>query len=142
MNLIEQFKTIYDVVKETKKALTINKRLTINEYNYAKEHHEKFDKLCRKTLKKLNKLTTFNGNITKKDIQDQLNDINCEIKPHRRHLEACYQDLNTRYDHYIRNGGHALKEIDEFLHTTSSNTPHYRQLTNTIKLIKMALEAK
>lgn len=141
MNLIEQFKTIYDIVKETRKALTINKRLTINEYNYAKEHHEKFDKLCRKTLKKLNKLPS-NKTLTKKDIQNQLDSIECEIKPHRRHLEACYQDLNTRYDHYIQNGGHTLEEIDEFLHTTSSNTPHYRQLMNTIKLIQMTLNAQ
>ena len=142
MKLIENLKTICDIVKETKKTLTLNKRRVINDYNYAKEHHKKFDKLCRKALKKLNKLTTFNGNITKKDIQDQLDSIECDIKPHRRHLEACYQDLDTRYDHYIRNGGHTLEEIDEFLHTTTSNTPHYGQLTNTIKLIKMALEAK
>ena len=142
MNLIEQFKTICDIVKETKKTLTLNKRHVINDYNYAKEHHKKFDKLCRKALKKLNKLTTFNGNITKKDIQNQLNDINCEIKPHRLHLEACYRDLDTSYDHYIRSGGHALEEIDKFLHTTTSNTPHYRQLMNTIKLIQMALNAQ
>ena len=142
MKLIEKFKTICDIIQETKKTLTINKRPAIKDYNHTKEHNQNFHKLCRKALKKLNKLTTFNENITKKNIQDQLHDIECEIKPHKLHLEACYRDLDTSYDHYIQSGGHTLEEIDEFLYKTKSNTPKYRQLEQTIKLIKIALEAK
>lgn len=141
MKLIENLKTAYDILKETKKQLTRIKRLTIQEYNYAKQHNNEFDILCQTKLEKLNKLATLNRNLAKKDIYNQLNDIECEIKPHKLHLEACYKDLDTSYHHYIQSGGHALEEIDEFLHTTTSNTPHYRQLTNTIKLIQMALNA-
>ena len=41
MKLIEQFKTICDIIKETKKTLTLNKRRVIDDYNYTKEHHKK-----------------------------------------------------------------------------------------------------
>ena len=139
MNLIEKLKTIYDIAKETTYQITIHKRRVIDNYNYAKKHQDQFDKLCHKALKKLNKLPK--RTLTKHDISDQLNLIECDIKPHRLHLEACYQDLDTAYYHYKQNGGHTLEEIEEFLYNGKSNTPNYRQLKQTLKLIKMALNA-
>lgn len=140
MNLIEKLKTIYDIAKETTYQITIHKRRVIDNYNYAKKHQDQFDKLCHKALKKLNKLPSKNP--TKQDIYTQLNFIDSEIKPHRLNLETSYTNLKTLYHQYQQSGGHELEEIEEFLYRTKSDTPNYRQLKQTIKLIKMALHSQ
>ena len=79
MNLIENLKTAYDIVKETKKQITLTKRRVIDEYNYAKQHRNEFDKLCHKKLKRLNKLPSQKLNLTKKKIF-KINYITSNVK--------------------------------------------------------------